>query len=386
MSFAFVDDPAELPLLRRALESEPWLALDCEAAGFHRYSDRLCLLQISTSSATQIVDPLALDPRAALRGPLEDPDIEVLMHGADYDLRLLDRDLGVGLRGLFDTQVAAALLGENSLGLAALLERHLGVKLSKKFQRADWARRPLPSDMMEYAASDTMHLRELADLLRTRLNQVGRLAWALDECRFLEEARWEDERSDEVEDPVVRVRGARDLTPREVAFLREALSWRDGIARERDKAPFRIAGDPALLETVVRRPGTTGQLAEVRGFNRALASQEGQDLLDRMAQVALLPEEEIVPYPRRARIGPGRLTPEAEERAVRLKEIRNRRADELGIDRGTLLPNAVLFEIARREPHSPDELDAVPGLRHWQAEALGEALLATLNKRRVAAR
>ena len=214
----------------------------------------------------------------------------------------------------------------------------------------------------------------------------GGLAWALDECRFLEEARWEDERSDEVEDPVVRVRGARDLTPREVAFLREALSWRDGIARERDKAPFRIAGDPALLETVVRRPGTTGQLAEVRGFNRALASQEGQDLLERMAQVALLPEEEIVPYPRRARIGPGRLTPEAEERAVRLKEIRNRRADELGIDRGTLLPNAVLFEIARREPHSPDELDAVPGLRHWQAEALGEALLATLNKRRVAAR
>ena len=386
MSFAFVDDPAELPLLRRALESEPWLALDCEAAGFHRYSDRLCLLQISTSSATQIVDPLALDPRAALRGPLEDPDIEVLMHGADYDLRLLDRDLGVGLRGLFDTQVAAALLGENSLGLAALLERHLGVKLSKKFQRADWARRPLPGDMMEYAASDTMHLRELADLLRTRLNQVGRLAWALDECRFLEEARWEGERSDEVEDPVVRVRGARDLTPREVAFLREALSWRDGIARERDKAPFRIAGDPALLETVVRRPGTTGQLAEVRGFNRALASQEGQDLLERMARVALLPEEEIVPYPRRARIGPGRLTPEAEERAVRLKEIRNRRADELGIDRGTLLPNAVLFEIARREPHSPDQLDAVPGLRHWQAEALGEALLATLNKRRVAAR
>ena len=386
MSFAFVDDPAELPLLRRALESEPWLALDCEAAGFHRYSDRLCLLQISTSSATQIADPLALDLRAALRGPLEDPDIEVLMHGADYDLRLLDRDLGVGLRGLFDTQVAAALLGENSLGLAALLERHLGVKLSKKFQRADWARRPLPGDMMEYAASDTMHLRELADLLRTRLNQVGRLAWALDECRFLEEARWEGERSDEVEDPVVRVRGARDLTPREVAFLREALSWRDGIARERDKAPFRIAGDPALLETVVRRPGTTGQLAEVRGFNRALASQEGQDLLERMDRVALLPEEEIVPYPRRARIGPGRLTPEAEERAVRLKEIRNRRADELGIDRGTLLTNAVLFEIARREPHSPDELDAVPGLRHWQAEALGEALLATLNKRRVAAR
>ena len=386
MSFALVDDPAELPLLRRALASEPWLALDCEAAGFHRYSDRLCLLQISTSSATQIVDPLAFDPGDALRGPLEDPAIEVLMHGADYDLRLLDRDLGVGLRGLFDTQVAAALLGESSLGLAALLERHLGVKLSKKFQRADWALRPLPNDMLEYAASDTIHLRKLADLLRERLEEAGRLAWALDECRFLEEARWETERSDEVEDPVVRVRGARDLTPREVAFLREALAWRDGIAHARDKAPFRIAGDQALLEVVVRRPGTPGQLAEVRGFNRALASQEGQDLLERMAGVALLPDGDIVPYPRRARTGPGRPTPDAEERAVRLKEVRNRRADELGIDRGMLLPNTVLFEIARREPRSPDELDAVPGLRRWQSEALGETLLATLNKRRVAAR
>jgi ribonuclease D len=265
MSFVLIDDPAELPLLRRALASEPWLALDCEAAGFHRYSDRLCLLQISTFSATQIVDPLAFDPGDALRGPLEDPAIEVLMHGADYDLRLLDRDLSVSLRGLFDTQVAAALLGESSLGLAALLELHLGVKLSKKFQRADWARRPLPEDMLEYAASDTIHLRELADLLRARLDQAGRLTWALDECQFLEEARWEGEPGDDLEDPVARVRGARDLTPREVAFLREALAWRDKIARARDKAPFRIAGDQALLEVVVRRPGTPDQLAEVRG-------------------------------------------------------------------------------------------------------------------------
>ncbi|HCR03879.1 MAG TPA: hypothetical protein DIU18_01680 [Gemmatimonadetes bacterium] len=386
MSFALVDDPTDLPLLQRALASEPWLALDCEAAGFHRYSDRLCLLQISTSGATHIVDPLAFDPGDTLRGPLEDPAIEVLMHGADYDLRLLDRDLSVRLRGLFDTQVAAALLGERSLGLAALLELHLGVKLSKKFQRSDWARRPLPEDMLEYAASDTIHLRELADLLRARLDQAGRMTWVLDECRFLEEARWEGDPGDDLEDPVTRVRGARDLTPREVALLREALIWRDKIARARDKAPFRVAGDQALLEVVVRRPGTPDQLAEVRGFNRALASQEGQDLLERMARVALLPDGYIVPYPRRTGTGTGRPAPDTEERALRLKEARNRRADDLGIDRGTLLSNAVLFEIARLEPRSPDELDMVPGLRHWQAEVLGETLLATLNKRKVVAR
>lgn len=386
MSFIFVNNLAELPLLRRALASESWIALDCEAAGFHRYSDRLCLLQTSTASATHVVDPLAFDPSDALRDPLEDPAIEILMHGADYDLRLLGRDLGVGLRGLFDTQVAAAILGESSLGLAALLERHLGVKLSKKFQRADWARRPLPDDMLEYAASDTIHLRDLADLLRSRLDQAGRLAWALEECRFLEEARFEDEPNNDPEDPVVRVRGARDLTAREVAFLREALDWRDTIARARDKAPFRIAGDQALLEAVVRRPGTPDQLAGVRGFSPALASQEGQALLERMALVALLPDGELIPYPRRPRSGPGRATPDAEERADRLKEVRNQRADELGIDRGTLLPNAVLLEIARREPRSPHDLATVPGLRRWQAEVLGETFLATLTKRRAAAR
>ena len=377
MSFTLVDDPAELPSLRRGLASQRWIALDCEAAGFHRYSDRLCLLQITTAQASQILDPLAFDPADALRGPLGNPDVEVLMHGADYDLRLLDRDLDIAVHGLFDTQVAAAMLGESSIGLAALLEQHLGVKLSKKYQRADWARRPLPADMLEYAASDTRHLRELADLLRGRLEQEARLEWALEECRHLQETRWEDDLG---EDPVARVRGARDLAPREVAALREALEWRDQIARARDRAPFRVAGDQALFEAVLRRPRTVEELGEVRGLNPGLAWEEGQRLIERLAQAAALPDRELVAYPRNARVGPGRPTSDVEERAERLKVVRNRRADELKIDRGTLLPNAVLLEIARMEPRTPEELATVPGLRRWQAETLGETLLATLNR------
>jgi ribonuclease D len=381
MSFILVDDPAETPKLTQALASEGRIALDCEAAGFHRYSDRLCLLQISTAKANVIVDPLAFDPSGALRGPLGNPAVEILMHGADYDLRLLDRDLDIAIHGLFDTQVAAALLGESALGLAALLELHLGVKLSKKHQRADWARRPLPADMLEYAAADTRHLHELADLLRGRLIQAGRLEWALEECRALEETRWE---GGEDEDPVARVRGARDLTPRECAALREALAWRDELARERDRAPFRIAGDPALLEAVVKRPRTPDELAEVKGLSPALAKQAGQELIDRFDRVAALPERELVPYPRRPRGGPGRPPPDVDERAERLKQVRNRRADELKIDRGTLLPNAVLLEIARTSPGSEQELRAVPGLRRWQADVLGDALLGALNKKAAA--
>jgi ribonuclease D len=386
MSFTFVDDPARLSQLQRDLASQTWIALDSEAAGFHRYSDRLCLLQITTSTDTWIVDSLALDPSDALRGPLENPSVEILMHGADYDLRLLDRDLGVHLRGLFDTQVAAAILGEGALGLAALLEKYQGLKLSKKFQRADWARRPLPHDMLEYAAGDTMHLHELTTLLRGKLAEAGRTEWAREECRFLEEARWTEAAGDDGDDPAMKVKGARDLSPREVAYLREALDWRDKLAKARDKAPFRIAGDQALLELVVRRPGSTDQLAEVKGFNPALARQEGQELLERMARVALRPDKDILPLPRRPRTGPGRPPPDAETRAERLKEIRNKRADELAIDRGTLLPNAVVLEIARREPRTPEELAEVPGLGRWQAEVLGEAMLAALNKKKAAAR
>jgi ribonuclease D len=382
MSFTLVDDPTQLPRLVQALASEKRIALDCEAAGFHRYSDRLCLLQISTANANWIVDALAFDPGEALRGPLGSPQVEVMMHGADYDLRLLDRDLDIAVHGLFDTQVAAALLGESALGLAALLEQHLGVKLSKKHQRADWARRPLPDDMLEYAAADTRHLRELADLLRDRLARAGRLEWALEECRALEETRWDE--SEAETDPVAKVRGARDLSPREVAALREALAWRDELARERDRAPFRVAGDQALLEVVVRRPGSVDELAQVSGISPALARQAGHELIGRLARVAALPDRDLVPYPRRPRTGPGRATPDVEERAERLKQVRNRRADELKIDRGTLLPNAVLLEIARTSPTTEEQLRAVPGLRRWQAETLGDALLGALNKKAAA--
>ncbi len=152
------------------------------------------------------------------------------MHGADFDLRLLDRDLGIRLGGLFDTQVAAALLGESALGLQALLESRLGVSLSKKYQRADWADRPLKDGMLDYAADDTRYLMRLADLLLEDLRAAGRESWAREECRALEESATAPG-DDEPEDPVTRVKGARDLSPREVTALREALEWRDAIAR-----------------------------------------------------------------------------------------------------------------------------------------------------------
>ncbi len=363
------------------LASASRFALDCEAAGFHRYSDRLCLMQISVADRTYVVDPLAFDPADMLRAPLESPHVAVVMHGADFDLRLISRDLGIRLHGLVDTQIQAALLGEEALGLSSLLESRLGVKLSKKHQRADWAERPLTEGMLEYAADDTRYLERLTDILADELEAKGRSEWAREEYRALEEVSdpsvGEEE---EPEDPVVRIKGARDLPPRHVTAIREALVWRDALAQRKDRAPFRVIGDKPLIEAVGRRPRRIEDLLDVPGFPKRLAREDGKELVGRLRGVADLPEEGLVPYPRHVRRGPPRPPPELESMVERLKAVRNRVADQVGLPKGTLLSNAMLLAIAQAAPATAEELLAVEGMRTWKATVVGEPLLATIRR------
>jgi ribonuclease D len=375
MTFELITDAPGVQRLADALADETRLAIDLEAAGFHRYSDRVCLIQLTGSSGTFLVDPLAVDPSPALRGPLESPDVRVLLHGGDYDLRLLDRDLDLHPVNLFDTQTAAALLGEPSLGLASLLETYFDVRLSKKYQRADWAQRPLSAEMLEYAASDTQHLHALTDLLSDRLTTLGRLSWAEEESTAMEAIRWsEDGRSD----PVTRVKKARYLDVRDVALVREAWLWRDEIAQRRDRAPFRVAADAVLLEVVQARPSDVAGLAALSGFSPQLAERSGKALLGRLERVDQLEDGELVGFPKGDRSGPGRPSPEVEEVAERLKVARNMKSDELGIARGSLASNTLLLDIARSGPKNAAELVAVPSVRNWQVEALGDALINVL--------
>ena len=375
MSHIYIESTDFADRLVEDLSRADSIALDCEAAGFHRYSDRLCLMQITVGDRTYILDPLGFDPTPILREPLEDPDVEILMHGADFDLRLLSRDLGIRLRGLSDTQIYASLIGEQALGLQSLLEDRLGVKLSKKYQRADWARRPLSESMLEYAAEDTRHLHELTELLRTDIRKLGREEWADEEAEALERVADEDHDEEPV-DPVTRVKGARDLSPRQVTALREALEWRDEIAREKDRAPFRVIGERPLTEAVARKPSRVEELLDIKGFPKGLARSEGKELLRRLDAVTRMSDSELTPYPQSENRGPGRPPPEVEARFRRLKKIRNRVAGELELPRGTLLSNAVLTEIAREEPRNRDQLLAVEGMRSWKADVLGDELLA----------
>jgi ribonuclease D len=375
MDIQLIDQADALPEVEQDLATARRIALDCEAAGFHRYSDRVCLIQLTSGQRTYLLDPLALSLDELLRPFLEDPDREVIMHGADFDLRLLDRDLDIQLKGLFDTQVAASVLGIDGIGLQSLLDRTLGVELAKKYQRADWARRPLPEPMLRYAALDTVHLMKLADQLTQELEEAGRMSWAMEENRALETIRHEDSSGD---DPAARLKAARGLSDREVHRLREGLAWRDELARRRDKAPFRVTNDSVLLEVARQNPSSVRELANIQGMNGALARDEGEALLDRLRQVDALPDQEVVGLPIPDRAGSGRPPPEVEERMRTLKGIRNRKAGELGIDRGTLLPNALLEVLAADPPVELTQMARVSGIRQWQVKVVGPELMDVL--------
>ena len=169
------------------------LALDTEGASFHRFLDRIYLLQLSTRDRNAIIDPLPIGSPTSLGALLEDKNVEVVFHDADYDLRLLHQDYGWHVTNIFDTRVAAQLLGIKSFGLAALLEQFFDVKLDKKHQRADWSMRPLPADMLEYAVQDTRFLLPLRDHMKSQLESRGRWHWAQEEFARLEGTRWEAE-------------------------------------------------------------------------------------------------------------------------------------------------------------------------------------------------
>ncbi len=369
----YIDGGGGAREVERALAGAEWVALDCEAAGFHRYSDRICLLQLSTAAATFVLDPLAFDPAPLLRPVLEDPGRRILMHGAAFDLRLLARDLGIQVAALADTQVAAGFLGETEVGLQSLLERKLGIRVSKKFQRADWARRPLPRAMIDYAASDTRYLHALLSGLEDDLRERGRLHWAREEYRILAGSATDGTDAPPT-DPVTRFRRARHLDDRSLTALRAAIAWRDEVAREMDRAPFRVAGDAALLGVITARPRNLRALAAVPGFPKGMAQRRGQSLLAALAEVARLPEARLSSWPRPQR---RRARPDPEEVAVfeRLKAVRNRTAERLGMERGRVMANQLLLRVAAAAPATVDELERIADVRGWQVEAVGGELL-----------
>ncbi len=360
-----VTDSGALQALAARLQRAPRIAFDTEGASFHRFTDRVYLVQVSSDQETALVDPLAIADLSPLGELLHDQRIEVVFHDADYDLRVLDRDYGFRARRVFDTRIAAQLLGEPGIGLAALLEKHFGVHLDKKLQRADWSARPLTAEMIAYAAADTTHLPKLRDELAGRLEAAGRWAWAQEEFARLEALRWT---ASSTEDGYLRLKGAKVLPRQSQAVLRALHQWREQTARTLDRSAFRIMPNEALLALARSLPRSEEQLSGVHGLPPSLARRYGAQLLGAIAAGLAAPLEELPIPERRSR---ERADAAQEARLERLKELRNRRAVELGLEPGVICPNGALQAIARAAPQGLDALQGIGELRRWQIEALG---------------
>jgi len=374
MDYQYIDTPEGLRDVVQRLKAEPLLGADTEAAGYHRYFDRLSLVQLSTRGENFLVDPQAVPDLSPLAELFADPAVEKIFHDADYDVRILDRDAGLSIANLFDTQVAAAFLGERSLGLGNIAEKYLGLKLPKEHQRADWGERPLTEGMKQYAATDTAHLPALRDRLRDELVALGRLHWAEEEFRRREGTRFSE--PDETREAWMKVKGARDLPPRGMAVLRELYEWREGVARELDRATFRVMGNTSLIDMSVNPPASAGALKNVSGVSQGLVERRGREIMAAITRALEVPDAELPRWPRSPRF---ERDMELEARVESLKDARNRRADQLNLDPGFVMSRAQLEEVAKARPKTLDALAAVQGVRKWQVEAAGEALLKALN-------
>jgi ribonuclease D len=378
--YRFIDRLTEVEELAEKLALEKVIAVDTEADSFFHYFDKLCLVQISASCGTFLIDPLSMPPRglAPLAPVLADPSIRKVFHAAEYDLFVLHRHCALRVRSLFDTMISAQMLGYPAVGLGALVERHFDVKLSKDQQRTDWSRRPLREVQLDYAAADVNYLTELATILERELGEKRRLQWAQSEFAALEGRVWPEREFDE--QGYLRIKGARKLSPRGLAVLRELYLFRDKRAREGDRPPFKVMGNGTLLDLAQNPPTSRRALAARRGITDLVLRRFGQELLDAITRGAEGPEHP--PLERKA-VAEGngwrRLDRRGEARLEELKRWRATRARELSLDPGVFCPNASLEEIAGALPSSRDDLRALPALKPWWVEQFGAEVLSVLN-------
>jgi len=334
--------------------------------------EQVCLIQFSTPAEDFLVDPITLSTVQPLGPVFADEGTEKIFHAAEYDLICLKRDFGFEFSNLFDTQVAARILGWEKVGLGSILESQFGVKLNKRYQRADWKARPLSPDMMRYAQLDTHYLIELRDRLADRLMESALVELAaedFDRGRHVNGAA-----------PVPRtqlcwkVNGSHELTPQQMAVLQELCLYRDKVARRMDRPLFKVVSDRVLVEIARHCPFDMHELDSVPGANRWLRRKHGRELL---AAVRRGLETDPVEAPRTRSPGSAFLN-----RLDAVHTWRKLTARDLGVESDIILPRDVMEDVVRRNPRTMKEMSSVLADVPWRLNRFGESLLAVLQRQR----
>lgn len=331
-----VDTEQKLEAFLASVRTATWVAVDTEADSLHAYPEKVCLIQISTAEGDRIIDPLAGFSIDVLLEALSGH--ELIMHGADYDLRLLRKCHEFTPSAIFDTMLAARLLGLRQFGLSHLVQTYLGVKLEKGPQKANWAIRPLTERMERYARNDTRYLKPLSDRLKDELAVKGRLEWQQESCARLIEDSSRTKAADH--DSVWRLKGSHLLGRPALAVLRELWRWREGEALAANKPPFFVISHEVLVEVAA----AAAEAKPIEGLLPRHLSDRRRGALAKAVARGLDVNPEDHPPIRRSF---GRRPNEAERRRyLELQKRRDQRAAELGIDPTLIASRSTLSDLA----------------------------------------
>ena len=364
-----VADEQQLRALAGELARHAAVAVDTESNSLHAYRERVCLMQFSTADDDFIVDPIRMADLQPLAALFANPDQQKVFHAAEGDLIGLRRDFQFAFANLFDTMSAARTLGWPQVGLASILDTRFGVTLNKKYQRADWKRRPLTPEQLDYARLDTHYLVALRDI------QIQALA----DSGAAEEAREEFERVARMQggpDPTPdaaafwKIKGARDLAPAQAALLKALFAYREQQAERTDRPPFKVMGADTLIELARRAPRHADDLRGVPGVTPDQIQRHAHGVLQAI-QLGVEAPPQYLPQPVRE-------PDEVQDRYDRLHTWRKKRAAARGVESDVILPRAALWDLARRPPRTQDELAAVADIGPWRRLTYGAELLALL--------
>ncbi|MEO6774760.1 MAG: HRDC domain-containing protein [Kofleriaceae bacterium] len=371
MAVRWIRSTKELVGLADELATCRALGIDTEGDSLHHYTQKVCLIQLTAlGGASCLVDPLALPDLSPLAPIMADAAILKVVHGGDNDVTSMRRDFGFAFRTMFDTSIAARLLGDTELGLQALVRNELGVELSKGSQKDDWSRRPLTAKQEAYALADVEHLFALTSNLTERLAGAGRTEWAREEFAAL--ATLPPAEKKRAEDDFRRIKGSAKLSRRQQAVLREIYLWREQRAAAADRPPFKIVG-PEVLLALAELEAPTIEDVEDAFASYPRQAREVDVVFEAITRGLELPEAEL---PRREPSSQPAMPAAARRRVEALRSWRTAQAARSQLDPSIVMSQRVLERLALANPQTLTDLASVEGLRRWRVAEWGAALLA----------
>jgi len=373
-TYKIVDTVTGLEKAVRGFEKAKAVAVDMEADSMYHFQEKVCLVQMATEKSTIVVDSLQVKNLSSLKPLFSNPDIKKIFHGADYDVRSFYRDFNIEINNLFDTEVACRFLGIKETGLEAVLKKYLDVSLNKKYQKKDWSKRPLPREMIDYAAGDVIYLFTLAEICEKELEKKGRLAWVLEECDSLSKVRpvLTDEK------PLfLKFKGAGRLKSRSLGILEALLQFRKSIAKKKDKPMFKIIGNNSIMKIITAKPVTLRRLKGIKALSGKQIDMYGSNLINVVAGALKIPESKLPVYQRKkAPVLPGKVF----GRIKALKSWRVSKARALEIDSGLICNNALITLIAIQNPVDRKAIEKIKEMKNWQKKEFGEEIITVLKK------